>query len=103
LAAALFKIRTTRVAYALRKQTVEPVFGIIKSVMGLRQFLLRRLGSVQGEWTLVCRVCNQDARPYCACSKGKSRESHLFRQRIDHLSPWTALQRLFRSFSPTGY
>ncbi|MGB4854197.1 MAG: IS1182 family transposase, partial [Candidatus Dechloromonas phosphoritropha] len=35
------KTRTGRAAYALRKQTVDPVFGIIKSVMGLRQFLLR--------------------------------------------------------------
>ena len=37
------KTRTGRAAYALRKQTVEPVFGIIKSVMGFRQFLLRGL------------------------------------------------------------
>jgi hypothetical protein len=39
--------------YGLRKQTPEPVFGIIKSVMGFRQFLLRGLTSVQGEWDLV--------------------------------------------------
>lgn len=39
--------------YALRKQTPEPVFGIIKSTMGFRQFLLRGLKSVQGEWDLV--------------------------------------------------
>jgi hypothetical protein len=39
--------------YALRKQTPEPVFGIIKSVMGFRQFLLRGLDQVQGEWSLV--------------------------------------------------
>lgn len=43
-----------RAAYALRKQTVEPVFGIIKSVMGFRQFLLRGLRKVSGEWNLVC-------------------------------------------------
>ena len=36
------------------KSTVEPVFGIIKSVMGFRQFLTRGLANVQGEWTLVC-------------------------------------------------
>ena len=35
--------------YALRKQTPEPVFGIIKSVMGYRQCLLRGLESVKGE------------------------------------------------------
>jgi transposase len=42
-----------RKLYALRKQTPEPVFGIIKSVMGYRQCLLRGLGSVKGEWNLV--------------------------------------------------
>ena len=44
--------------YALRKQTVEPVFGIIKSVMGFRQFSLRGLKKVTGEWTLVCLAWN---------------------------------------------
>jgi len=42
-----------RKLYALRKQTPEPVFGIIKSAMGFRQFLLRGLGNVKGEWNLV--------------------------------------------------
>jgi transposase len=42
-----------RKLYALRKQTPEPVFGIIKSVMGYRQCLLRGLESVKGEWKLV--------------------------------------------------
>lgn len=40
--------------YAKRKSTVEPVFGIIKQVLGFRQFLLRGLNAVQGEWSLVC-------------------------------------------------
>jgi transposase len=44
--------------YAKRKQTVEPVFGIIKHVMGFRQFLLRGLGKVSGEWNLVCLAYN---------------------------------------------
>lgn len=44
--------------YALRKQTVEPVFGIIKSVMGFRQFLLRGLAKVSGEWDLVALAYN---------------------------------------------
>ncbi len=52
------KTKTGRAAYALRKQTVEPVFGIIKSVMGFRQFLLRGLENVQNEWTLVCLAWN---------------------------------------------
>lgn len=42
-----------RELYAKRKQTVEPVFGIIKQVMGFRQFLLRGLPKVTGEWELV--------------------------------------------------
>ncbi len=52
------KTRAGRAAYALRKQTVEPVFGIIKSVMGFRQFLLRGLDNVRAEWTLVCLAWN---------------------------------------------
>ena len=44
--------------YALRKQTPEPVFGIIKSVMGFRQFLLRGLDNVEGEWSLVTMAWN---------------------------------------------
>ncbi len=44
--------------YALRKQTPEPVFGIIKSVLGLRQFLLRGLDQVRGEWSLVTMAWN---------------------------------------------
>jgi len=44
--------------YALRKQTSEPVFGIIKSVLGFRQFLLRGLDNVRGEWSLVTMAWN---------------------------------------------
>src|SRR5499433_2809867 len=44
--------------YGLRKQTPEPVFGIIKSVMGFRQFLLRGLDCVRGEWSLVTMAWN---------------------------------------------
>ena len=40
--------------YKLRKQTVEPVFGIIKEVMGFRRFLLRGRAKVNLEWQLVC-------------------------------------------------
>lgn len=52
------KTRDGRKCYALRKQTVEPVFGIIKSAMGFRQFLLRGLRQVQGEWSLVTLAWN---------------------------------------------
>ncbi len=44
--------------YALRKQTPEPVFGIIKSVLGFRQFMLRGLDRVRGEWKLVTMAWN---------------------------------------------
>jgi transposase len=47
-----------RALYALRKQTVEPVFGIIKQVMGLRQFSMRGLDKVTGEWTLATLAWN---------------------------------------------
>jgi hypothetical protein len=52
------KTKAGRATYALRKQIVEPVFGIIKSVMGFRQFSLRGLDNVSGEWTLVCMAWN---------------------------------------------
>jgi|TARA_B110000196_G_scaffold296960_1_gene287693 transposase len=44
--------------YGLRKQTVEPVFGIIKEVLGFRRFLLRGLDNVSLEWTLVSTSYN---------------------------------------------
>lgn len=52
------KTREGRVLYALRKSTVEPVIGIIKSVMKFRQFLLRGVNHVSGEWDLVCLAYN---------------------------------------------
>jgi hypothetical protein len=48
------KTASGKALYKLRKQTVEPVFGIIKEVMGFRRFSLRGLAKVQLEWTLVC-------------------------------------------------
>jgi len=44
--------------YALRKQAPEPVFGIIKSGLGFRQFMLRGLDMVRGEWSLVTMAWN---------------------------------------------
>jgi hypothetical protein len=54
------RLRTPRgrKLYALRKQTPEPVFGIIKSTLGFRQFLLRGLENVRGEWSLVTMSWN---------------------------------------------
>jgi len=49
---------TGRALYSRRKQTVEPVFGVIKAAMGFRQFLLRGLDKVRGEWQLVTMAYN---------------------------------------------
>ena len=50
------KLRTKRgrQRYALRMETVEPVFGQIKQGRGFRQFLMRGLEKVNGEWSLIC-------------------------------------------------
>lgn len=55
-----FKLRTDlgQAIYRLRKSTVEPVLGIIKEVLGFRQFSLRGLLAASGEWTLVCLAYN---------------------------------------------
>jgi transposase len=47
-----------RAKYKDRKETVEPVFGIIKSVMGFRQFMLRGIDKVNLEWDLVALAYN---------------------------------------------
>ena len=44
--------------YARRKAIVEPVIGQIKHARGFRQFLLRGIENVQGEWALVCTTHN---------------------------------------------
>jgi hypothetical protein len=44
--------------YGLRKSTVEPVIGIIKETLGFRQFSLRGMVAVAGEWCLVCLAYN---------------------------------------------
>lgn len=51
-----YKLQTAvgREIYRLRKCTVEPVIGLIKEVLGFRQFSLRGLFAAAGEWTLVC-------------------------------------------------
>jgi transposase len=55
-----YKLRTEigKALYRLRKSTVEPVIGIIKEVLGFRQFSLRSLLAAGGEWTLVCLAYN---------------------------------------------
>src|ERR1019366_6396348 len=55
-----YRLRTPagRAVYALRKSTVEPVFGNIKRSMGFRQFLMRGFEKAAGEWTLACLCWN---------------------------------------------
>lgn len=50
--------REGKALYARRKTTSEPVFGVIKHVLGFRQFLLRGLTAVNGEWNLVSIAWN---------------------------------------------
>jgi transposase len=54
------KLRTAagRACYAKRKHIVEPVFGQMKQARGFRQFLLRGLDKVRGEWNLLCLTHN---------------------------------------------
>ena len=55
-----YKLRTDigDALYRLRKSTVEPVIGIIKEVLGFRQFSLRGLANAAGEWTFVSLAYN---------------------------------------------
>ena len=55
-----YKLRTAlgKAIYGARKCTVEPVLGIIKEVLGFRQFSLRGISAAAGEWCLVCLAFN---------------------------------------------
>lgn len=55
-----YKLKTEigKLIYGLRKSTVEPVIGIVKETIGFRQFSLRGLVKVAGEWCLVCLAYN---------------------------------------------
>lgn len=64
------KTKSGKAFYALRKSTIEPVFGIIKEVMGFRKFSLRGIESVTGEWNLVCIAYN--IKRLCALNLGKA-------------------------------
>ncbi|SRR5208283_2475846 len=52
------KTKTGKAIYSKRKESVEPVFGQIKQVRGIRAFLLRGLQKVKGEWKLICLTHN---------------------------------------------
>jgi len=62
------KTKEGKAFYAKRKTTSEPVFGIIKEVMGFRRFLLRGLEAVKGEWRLVCLAFN--LKRLCVLNQG---------------------------------
>ena len=55
-----YKLQTAlgQAIYGRRKSTVEPVIGIIKEVLGFRQFSLRGLAAAAGVWGLVCLAWN---------------------------------------------
>jgi hypothetical protein len=55
-----YRLKTAagKAIYALRKVTSEPVFGIIKTVMGFRSFQMRGIEAAEGEWNLVCMAWN---------------------------------------------
>jgi len=63
------KTREGRDLYALRKQIPEAVFRIVKSVMGFRQFLLRGIDKVRGEWSLATMAWNMN-RMFVLCPQG---------------------------------
>ena len=56
--ARMLKRAGRRSRYRLRKQVVEPVFGQMKQARGFRQFLLRGLDKVRGEWAMICTAHN---------------------------------------------
>lgn len=55
-----YKLKTEvgQAIYRVRKSTVEPMIGIIKEILGFRQFSLRGLTAAAGEWCLVCLAFN---------------------------------------------
>ena len=63
-------------AYGLRKQLVEPVFGIIKEQQRARRFLLRGLANVAAEWTMLATAFN--LRTLCRVWSSSPPFTHLF-------------------------
>jgi hypothetical protein len=59
-----------RALYKLRKETVEPVFGIIKQAMGFRRFSLRGKPKAEMEWILVCLAYNMRRLFNLLCAAG---------------------------------
>jgi hypothetical protein len=90
--------------YARRKHTPEPVFGIIKSVLGFRQFLLRGLDKVRGEWSLVTMAWNMK-RIFALDSRQESTgcsDINLYEIKPIPTSPLPRCQPTHPISSPTG-
>ncbi len=62
--------------YAKRKSTVEPVFGLIKEVMGFRRFMLRGFEAVTGEWTMRLYCVQFEASLHPQCVNKRKSTSH---------------------------
>ena len=58
-------------AYGLRKQLVEPVFGIVKEQLGARRFLLRGLANVKAEWAVLATAFNLRTPAFGVCTRAK--------------------------------
>lgn len=67
-----------RKIYRIRKETVEPVFGIITSVIGLGRFLRREFEAVNAEWNLVCVAYNMK-RLWRLCTAGPPKPRLIWR------------------------
>jgi hypothetical protein len=95
------KTREGRDLYALRKQIPEPVFGIIKSVMGFRQFLLRGIDKVRGEWKLVTMAWNRK-RMFTLCPQGEPRDVVFAANPASHRSRTVAVAALRAELTVTS-
>ncbi len=84
-----YKLQTEigRAIYRLRKMTVEPVIGLIKEVLGFRQFSLRGLSAAAGEWCLVC-LAFRLRRQAVACVDGRLNVGAVFARQDDERKPF---------------
>lgn len=96
-----YKLKTAagKVIYGARKCTVEPVIGIIKEVLGFRQFSLRGVRAAAGEWCLVCLAFN--LKRLHTLLAGDARRLGAAAQGLDPaIRAWVAGVRLWRGLSP---
>jgi transposase len=93
--------------YKQRKQTVEPVFGIIKEVLGFRRFSMRGKEKAETEWCLVCLSYNLkkifklagEYAPKSPVSVAKQRAHVILAQIRAFFEPQTGLRRIFCSIT----